>query len=103
MGVISIAIVIVLILIVIVLLFYNHRIYKKIETFNNTSQKIASLNVLQDFMDTLGEGTKVDSKIQKIIETLNEKYEIKYSTIVVYDGAEYVIRASNVDPKHWDA
>ncbi len=103
MGVISIAIVIVLILIVIGLLFYNHRIYKKIETFNNTSQKIASLNVLQDFMDTLGEGTKVDSKIQKINETLIEKYEIKYSTIVVYDGAEYVIRASNVDPKHWDA
>ena len=29
------------------------------------------------------------------------KYEIKYSTIVVFNGAEYEVKASNVDPKHW--
>lgn len=28
--------------------------------------------------------------------------QLKYSTIVVFDGAEYVIKASNVDEKHWD-
>lgn len=102
MGGISIAVVIILVLIVIALMLYNNRIHKKIETFNNTNQKIASLNVLQDFMDTLGEGTNVDDKIRKINEILIEKYEIKYSTIVVYDGVEYVIRASNVDQKHWE-
>ena len=30
------------------------------------------------------------------------KYSIKYSTIVVFDGANYVIKASNVDQKHWE-
>ena len=31
-----------------------------------------------------------------------DKYEIKYSTIVLFDGANYVIKATNVDRKHWD-
>ena len=31
-----------------------------------------------------------------------EQYSIKYSTIVVFDGTEYVVKASNVDKKHWD-
>ena len=32
-----------------------------------------------------------------------EKYSIKYSTIVVYNGAEFAIKASNVVEKHWGA
>ena len=44
----------------------------------------------------------VDEKIVKINDILIEEYAIKYSTIVVFDGTEYVIKASNVDKKHWD-
>ena len=40
---------------------------------------------------------------KRINEILIEKYEIKYSTIVVFNGAEYEIKASNVDEMHWDA
>ena len=36
-------------------------------------------------------------------DILIERYEIKYSTIVVFDGAEYQVKASNVDEKHWEA
>ena len=35
-----------------------------------------------------------------INEIIIEKYNIKYSTIVVFNGAEYVVKASNVDEKH---
>lgn len=44
----------------------------------------------------------VDEKIVKINDILIEEYAIKYSTIVVFDGTEYVVKASNVDKKHWD-
>lgn len=44
----------------------------------------------------------VDEKIVKINDILIEQYSIKYSTIVVFDGTEYVVKASNVDKKHWD-
>ena len=54
-------------------------------------------------MNTIGETSSVDQKIKKINDILVEKYEIKYSTIVVFNGAEYEIKASNVDKKHWEA
>ena len=94
--------IIILVIIIISLIFYNMSIHKKIETFNNINDQIISLNVLQDFMNTLSEVSSADEKLKKINEILIEKYNIKYSTIVVYNGAEYVIKASNVAEKHWE-
>lgn len=93
----------VLIALVILLLIYNISIHKKIQQFNNLNRQANSLKVVQDFLSTIGECSTVDEKIKKINDILIEKYEIKYSTIVVFDGAEYQVKASNVDPKHWDA
>lgn len=98
-----IAVVIILIIVVIGLIIYNLSIHKKIQTFRNINQKINNLSVVQDFMTAIGETTSVDDKIKKINEILIEKYEIKYSTIVVFDGAEYVVKASNVDQRHWNS
>ena len=97
-----IAVIVILVIIIAVLMFYNMSIHKKIQSFNNINQKITNLNILQDFMDTLGEEESTNEKLQKINNILIERYEIKYSTIVTYNGAEYVIRASNVEEKHWD-
>ena len=98
-----IIIVIVLVVAIIGLILYNFNIHKKIQTYNNINQKINNLSVVQDFMSTIGQTSSVDDKIKKINEILIEKYEIKYSTIVVFNGAEYEIKASNVDERHWDA
>lgn len=89
--------------IIIALIVYNIVVYKRIQNFNTINQKITGLNVLQDFMNTIGEYTTVDEKIEKINEILIEKYDIKYSTIVMFDGAEYAIKASNVQEQHWEA
>ena len=99
----TIAIVVILVMIVIGLIVYNVSIHKKIQMFNNINQRINNLSIVQDFMNTLGEYSTVDQKIQKINDIMIEKYEIKYSTIVVFDGAEYTIKASNVDKKHWNS
>ena len=96
-------VIIILILIIVGLFIYNLSISKKIENFNNINQKITNLNILQDFMNTISEVTSVNEKIQKINNILIERYNIKYSTIVIYDGTEYVIKASNVEGKHWSA
>lgn len=97
-----IAIIILLVVIIVFLMLYNMSVHKKIDTFSNLNQKIVSLNVLQEFMDTISEEKTADEKIKKINDILIEKYDIKYSTIVVYDGAEYTIKATNVEAKHWD-
>ncbi len=97
-----IVLVIMLLGIAIALVVYNINLRKKLQTLNNTNQKVTSLNVLQDFMNTISEQITADAKIKKINEILIERYDIKYSTIVIYNGAEYEIKASNVEEKHWD-
>lgn len=98
-----IAVVVILVLIVLGLVIYNVNIHKKIQKFKNMNQKITNLYVVQDFMNAIGETSTVEEKIKKINDILIERYEIKYSTIVVFDGAEYQVKASNVDQKHWNA
>lgn len=97
-----IAVVTILVIIVIGLIIYNFKIHQKIQKFKNMNQKITNLYVVQDFMNAIGETSTVEQKIKKINDILIERYEIKYSTIVVFDGAQYQIKASNVDQKHWD-
>lgn len=93
----------VLVAIIIGLIIYNLNVYKKIKTFSNINDRVSSLNVLQDFLDTIGKDSSVDNKLEIINNILIEKFSIKYSTMVVFNGAEYEIRATNVDEKHWDA
>jgi GGDEF domain-containing protein len=95
-------IIVVLIAIIAVLILFNWKIHKEINSLKNINQKIKGLNVLQDFMSTVGENISVEEKIKKINNILIEEYDIKYSTIVEFDGTEYVIKASNVEEKHWD-
>ena len=95
-------IVIGLVIVIIALIIYNMSIHKKIQQFNNLTRQANNLKVLQDFLSAIGETSSVDEKIRKINDILIEKYEIKYSTIVVFAGVEYQIKASNVEQKHWE-
>lgn len=98
----ELVVMVILIMIVIALIVYNIIISRRIKNLKNINQKVTSLNVLQDFMSTIGDDQAVDDKIKRINDILIEEYAIKYSTIVVFDGSEYVVKASNVDTKHWD-
>lgn len=97
-----IVVIVVLAIIVVSLVIYNLLIYKKVKGLSNTNEKIANLRVLQDFMDTIGKNASAENKIKIINDILIEKYHIKYSSIVVFNGAEYVLKASNVDEKYLD-
>lgn len=99
---IIIGILIVLIIIVILLIVYNLSISKKVKSLSNTREMVANLQVLQDFMDIIGREIPAEDKIKLINAVLIEKYNIKYSTIVVFNGAEYILKASNVDKRFWD-
>jgi len=96
-------IIIILVLVIAILTVYNMSIHKKIQDFQILHQKVTNLNIIQDFVDIAGNEMNVDEKIRAINDVIIEKYEVKYSTIVVFDGANYIIKASNVDEKHWDS
>ena len=99
----AVGIIILLIFIIAFLAFYNMSIHRKIQDFQNLHKKVNNLNVIQDFINITGSDLPVDDKIKELNNVIIEKYEIKYSTIVVYDGAKYVIKATNVSEKHEEA
>ena len=95
-------VVILLVFVIALLTFYNMTIHKKIQDLKNMNQKIANLTIVQDFMNVAGSEYSVDQKIVAINNIIIEKYEVKYSTIVLFDGTDYLIKATNVDKKHWN-
>lgn len=94
--------VIILVFVIAILAIYNMSISKKIQELKNVNQKVANLTILQDFMNVAGSDLSVDEKIKSINNVIIEKYEVKYSTIVIFDGTDYIIKATNVDRRHWD-
>lgn len=103
MQIASLCFIILLVIIVVVLVIYNYYVHKKIETFSTLNQRVKNLNVLQEFMNTLGENDTISEKLENVNDIMINKFSIKYSTIVAFNGAEYEIKASNVDSKHWDS
>ena len=99
---IVVIVLLVLVFTVLALGFYNFSLYKRIQMFQNQSKRFTSLNILQDFMAITGSDLSVDQKIKSINDTIIEKYQIKYSTIVIFDGTDYVIKSSNVNSSHWE-
>ena len=97
-----IGVIAILVVIIFALVIYNALIAKKVKSFSNINDQVKSLNIVQDFMNVVGEDITVDEKIKKVNDILIRRYNIKYSTIVVFNGAEYMIKACNVDSKHWD-
>ncbi len=95
-------VVIVLVFTVLALGIYNLSLYKRIQSFQTQNRRFTNLNILQDFMNIAGSDLSVDKKIKSINDIIIEKYQIKYSTIVVYDGTDYVVKASNVGTNHWE-
>ena len=73
-------VIILLVTIVMILMIYNYSVHKKIDTFSNLNQRVTSLNVLQEFMNTLGESSTIKEKLENINDILINKYAIKYST-----------------------
>lgn len=103
MQIAALCFIILLVVIVIILVIYNYYVHKKIETFSTLNQRVKNLNVLQEFMNTLGENTTINEKLESVNDIMINKFSIKYSTIVAFNGAEYEIKASNVDSKHWES
>lgn len=98
----ALAIILVLITIIFILMIYNLSIYKRTKQLSNTNEKVSNLIVLQNFIETIGKDMPAEEKIKVINDILIEKYDIKYSSIVVFNGVDYILKATNVDERFSD-
>ena len=96
-------IIFILIIVIVALIFLINSTKQKLSEIGRINQKVKkNIAVVREFLKIAGDEDSVDDKLRKINELVIETYDIKYSTIVVFDGAEYVIKASNVDATHYD-
>ena len=80
-------VVIVLVCLVLALVIYNISLHGRIQVFQNQNKRFANLNILQNFISVIGNDFDVDKKIKTINDIMIEKYQIKYSTIVVFNDS----------------
>ena len=94
--------IIILVGVIFILFIGSTKKNEALKQLKNTNQRVISLNVLQDFIEIIGNiSTDSKEKMKQINNVLVERYEIKYSTIVMFDGEKYKVEASNVNEKHF--
>lgn len=94
--------VIILILIVLVCFMQILSLAKKVKEYIQANKGITTLNVLQEFMKVMGQDINTSQKINKLNEILIKGYDLEYSSIVMFDGVTYAVKASNVATEKWD-
>lgn len=71
---------------------------------NNNSIKFQIVDkTIQEMYDILGNTSSSDDKIKKLNEILIKAFKPKYSSIVLYDGNKFCIKATNVEKDFLDA
>lgn len=96
------ATVIVLLIIAIVLMFISIYYYEKDYRINNIkNQKGTSFSIvnssIQKMFDILGGYQSSDVKLSELNNVIMKSFKPKYSTIVMYNGNNNIIKASNVE------
>lgn len=92
--------VIILIIVVLILILYNLYIKKNFKIIDKSRKRLDDLSVLNDLVKITASLSPVNEKLYKINETLIKKFNIDYSSIVIFDGKRFVAKATNLDKKN---
>ena len=82
--------VIILIIVVLILILYNLYIKKNFKIIDKSRKRLDDLSVLNDLVKITASLSPVNEKLYKINETLIKKFNIDYSSIVIFDGKRFV-------------
>lgn len=97
-----IILVIILVLVILACFVRNISLIKKIKLYIKANKGVETLNVLQQFMKVMGQDINTSRKINRLNEILYQGYNIQFSSIVVFDGVSYIVKASNVPANEWE-
>ncbi len=91
--------VIILIIIVLVLILYNLYVKRNFKTVEKSRKRLDDLSVLNDLVKITASLSSVNDKLENINDALIKKFQVDYSSIVIFDGKKFQAKASNLDPK----
>lgn len=89
--------VIILIIIVLILILYNLYIKKNFKVVEKSRKRLDDLSVLNDLVKITASLKPVNSKLRNINDVLIQKFNIDYSSIVIFDGKKFIAKATNLE------
>lgn len=97
--------IIVIIILVIVLAYFiliNAASKKKLDYYKMVSSNISTMAVIQKMFEILGSNIPAVKKVEELNKVILQTYNPRYSTISIFDGNTYEIKASNVEEEYLD-
>ena len=97
MPIIILIIIIIEITIILFLLGYNVHTNRNLEHVKKAKESFSRILVLRDIMNISASNKSSKDKMNELNNILIEKMNVDYSTIVYYNGLEYIIRSTNIE------
>lgn len=91
--------IIILIIIVLLLILYNLYVKRNFKTVEKSRKRLDDLSVLNDLVKITASLKSVNEKLVNINNILIEKFNIDYSSIIIFDGKRFTVKATNLDKK----
>ena len=82
--------------IIIFLLGYNVHTNRNLEQAKKSKKSFSRILALRDIMNISASSKSSKEKMEELNKVLIEKMDIDYSTIVYYNGLEYIIKVTNI-------
>ena len=76
---------------------------KQIMYYQIVSKNLSAMRVIQSMFEILGANISGNNKIEEINKIITDTYKPKYSSIVIFDGENYNVKATNVDSEYIEA
>ena len=70
---------------------------RQINNYKSVSKNLANMNILQNMLEIMSSKFSAEEKIKTLNDVIITNYDVKYSTMVTFDGYEYTVCASNVE------
>ena len=76
---------------------------KQIMYYQIVSKNLSAMRVIQSMFEILGANISGSNKIEEINKVILDTYKPKYSSIVIFDGENYNVQATNIDNEYVEA
>lgn len=75
-------------------------LYRQVKHYKMIYEKKSYMKITEKMFEIMGAGVETKDKIKKLNDVIIKAYNIKYSSIVLYDGEKLKVQATNVEKEY---
>ena len=96
-------ILIILLILIAFLLLVIFKMNRDLKYYRVVSKNLSAMRVIQSMFEIMGSNIPANNKIKELNKVIVDTYSPKFSTIVIYNGHEHEIEATNIDVDYGSA